>query len=147
MPDVWLAAEYTDESKRRQYADQYDLGHVPPTMGEFGTFYTARRDRMVAKLRTLLGVAESPPVTGSGTAGNTGSDPTSVKLLANLNKYLGTTWQEKDVPALPPDPGWTAAQHVLEAWAARSNTTLRQWSKKARRVLEQWWAARQRGGG
>jgi hypothetical protein len=69
----------------------------------------------------------------------------SMAILMELNDELGTSWREDDVPELPPAPGWKSAKSELEAWAAESNTLLKQWTTKAKRILERWWAEKASG--
>ena len=42
-------------AKAAEYAERHDLGEVPPDRTGFNAFYEARRDRLLAKLRRLLG--------------------------------------------------------------------------------------------
>ena len=38
-----------------EYAKRHDLGDVPVDMAGFNAFYEARRDRLLGRLRQLLG--------------------------------------------------------------------------------------------
>ena len=59
MPAEWLLRAYPDQGRRASYVDDHMLGSVPETMTEFAEFYTARRARLVARIKGLLGVGES----------------------------------------------------------------------------------------
>ena len=64
MPAEWLEAQFPDPATRAAYCERHDLGDVPNAMTAFDVFYNARRDRVLRRLRTLLGVtrpSESPP--------------------------------------------------------------------------------------
>ena len=54
----------------------------------------------------------------------------------DLNDELGTAWQDWEVPELPPNRAGSPPRAKLEAWAANCKTTLKQWSTKARQMLE-----------
>lgn len=56
LPQEWLVKTYPDEAARRHYCDLHDFGDVPASISEFGSFFEARRERLAAKLRTVLGV-------------------------------------------------------------------------------------------
>ena len=55
MPVEWLARAYPDESRRRRSCDDSLLGCVPEEMTGFVEFYDARRERLVERIKRLLG--------------------------------------------------------------------------------------------
>lgn len=55
MPREWLSQRYSDEDKRKQVCDNHLLGSVPEKIAGFPDFYEARRKRLVAKIKELLG--------------------------------------------------------------------------------------------
>ena len=55
MPAKWLARAYPDESQRGRFCDDQLLGCVPEEMTEFVEFYDARRERLVERIKRLLG--------------------------------------------------------------------------------------------
>ncbi len=55
MPTEWLKETYPKYTERQAYQDRYLLGEVPETMPAFDTFYNARRERLKAKIKRLLG--------------------------------------------------------------------------------------------
>ena len=55
MPDEWLKEAHPDFKSRQQYRANHLLGEIPKTMSEFDTFYNARRERLKAEIKQLLG--------------------------------------------------------------------------------------------
>jgi hypothetical protein len=55
MPAEWLKEVNSDSTSRQHYRDNYLLGEIPENMPEFDTFYNARRERLKAKIKRLLG--------------------------------------------------------------------------------------------
>ena len=55
MPHVWLATAYPDENSRRQFVNDNLLGQIPTEITGFLDFYEARRARLVARIKNLLG--------------------------------------------------------------------------------------------
>ncbi|MDE0263563.1 MAG: DUF262 domain-containing protein [Bryobacterales bacterium] len=55
MPAEWLVRAYPDESQRRRASDDHLLGCVPEEMTGFLEFYNARRERLVERIKSLLG--------------------------------------------------------------------------------------------
>lgn len=55
MPAEWLRRAYPDERQRASYVDDHMLGSVPEKMTGFAEFYNARRARLVARIKGLLG--------------------------------------------------------------------------------------------
>ena len=53
LPKQWMVETFG--AKATEYAKRHDLGEVPADMTGFNAFYEARRDRLLAKLRELLG--------------------------------------------------------------------------------------------
>ena len=53
LPKQWMVETFG--AKATEYAKRHDLGEVPADMTGFNAFYEARRDRLLAKLRGLLG--------------------------------------------------------------------------------------------
>ena len=53
LPSAWLATFETDE-KRIEYTNVHLLGSVPSDLRDFGTFYTARRERFKSEIVRLL---------------------------------------------------------------------------------------------
>jgi hypothetical protein len=54
LPGPWLQAAYPDSVSRQAVLDRHDLGMAPATHQEFLPFYNARRERLRARLLTLL---------------------------------------------------------------------------------------------
>jgi hypothetical protein len=65
----------------------------------------------------------------------------AMAILMDLNDELGMAWRDGDVPELP-ECGWKAAKGELELWAIQIGTTWKQWTPKARRLLDCWWNER-----
>lgn len=55
-PREWMKDQFSDDVARNAYAARHDLGDIPKTLAEFGTFFDARRGRLAARLRKLLNV-------------------------------------------------------------------------------------------
>ena len=53
LPRQWIAR--FDARAAREYAEHHDLGEVPADITGFNAFYEARRDRLLGRLRRLLG--------------------------------------------------------------------------------------------
>ena len=53
LPGKWIAT--FDARAAREYAEHHDLGDVPAAVTEFNVFYEARRDRLLSRLRRLVG--------------------------------------------------------------------------------------------
>ena len=53
LPVEWLASFESDE-KRSEYANLHLLGSVPNDLRGFGSFYSARRERLTAEIASLL---------------------------------------------------------------------------------------------
>lgn len=62
LPAAWLCKRFPDEEQRRAYCDRHDLGDVPEEMADFEAFFLARRERMLERMRSLLG-ATTPLIT------------------------------------------------------------------------------------
>lgn len=56
LPKVWAAEHYPDEKARGMYLAAHDMHDLPDDIMEFLRFYEARRRRIAARLRDLLGV-------------------------------------------------------------------------------------------
>lgn len=56
LPSEWLCVEYPDQRSRKEHSDRHDLGDIPEDITGFNDFYEARRERMLARLRGILGV-------------------------------------------------------------------------------------------
>ncbi|MCY4594799.1 MAG: DUF262 domain-containing protein [Bryobacterales bacterium] len=54
LPHKWMLETFDSEAARA-YAQRHDLGEVPSDMTGFSAFYEARRDRLLRRLRDLLG--------------------------------------------------------------------------------------------
>ena len=54
LPQQWMVATF-DAQAATEYAKRHDLGEVPADMKGFNAFYEARRDRLLGRLRRLLG--------------------------------------------------------------------------------------------
>ena len=54
LPREWIAT--FDIRASREYAEHHDLGDIPADIAGFNAFYETRRDRLVGRLRQLLGV-------------------------------------------------------------------------------------------
>lgn len=57
LPSVWIEAQFPAPQHRQDYLDRHDLGVLPANVAGFNGFYEARRDRLAARLRQILGVA------------------------------------------------------------------------------------------
>ena len=53
LPQQWMVATFGPQAP--EYAQRHDLGDVPVDMTGFNAFYEARRDRLLGRLRRLLG--------------------------------------------------------------------------------------------
>jgi hypothetical protein len=58
LPAEWARLQYRDEQARNMYLSSHDMHDLPDDIIGFLSFYGARRDRMAARLRELLGVGE-----------------------------------------------------------------------------------------
>ena len=56
LPSDWLTSQFPDPQARAAFRDRHLLGDVPDEIADFETFHTARRQRLVERLRVLLGV-------------------------------------------------------------------------------------------
>jgi hypothetical protein len=56
-PMSWLREYLSDESARDSYRARHDLGDVPEALVGFEDFYEARKERIVGRLRQMLGVS------------------------------------------------------------------------------------------
>ena len=54
LPQRWMVETF-DAQAATEYAKHHDLGEVPADMTGFNAFYEARRDRLLGRLRRLLG--------------------------------------------------------------------------------------------
>lgn len=55
MPAAWLEETYPNQAARDGYSESHLLGAVPDSIGEFETFYAARRERLKERIGRLLG--------------------------------------------------------------------------------------------
>lgn len=55
MPNEWLRQSYPEPTRRQEYLDRHLLEEVPDSITEFDAFYEARRERLKAKIKQLLG--------------------------------------------------------------------------------------------
>ena len=71
MPMEWVMENYPDRDAREMYLASHDMHDLPDSITEFLTFYEARRQRIAARLRGLLGVrqVESEVVPAESTRG------------------------------------------------------------------------------
>ena len=60
MPAEWLAETHPDPINRQNYQDLHLLGEIPDSITGFDKFYDARRERLEANIRQLLGRVENP---------------------------------------------------------------------------------------
>ena len=56
LPLEWMNLHYPDPHSRKKYSDRHDLGDVPEELDRFNDFYEARRERMLTRLRNILGM-------------------------------------------------------------------------------------------
>ena len=54
LPQQWMSKTF-DAQAATEYAERHDLGEVPAAITGFNVFYEARRDRLLGRLRRLLG--------------------------------------------------------------------------------------------
>ena len=59
LPEQWLTTAFPTEDQRQHYLHQNDMQGLPITLDGFLDFCNQRRDRMSARLRTILGVLET----------------------------------------------------------------------------------------
>ena len=57
LPRIWLKTQFDDADMGNEYAERHDLGDLPAELIDFNGWYEARRNRMLIKLRKILGVA------------------------------------------------------------------------------------------
>ena len=55
LPGAWLERKFPDAAARQAQVDRHLLGDVPEGLGEFDTFYEARRKALEGRIRALLG--------------------------------------------------------------------------------------------
>ena len=55
LPSDWLAAQFPAPDHRAAYQQLHDLGDVPQDVAKFMEFFSARRERLLTRLRRLLG--------------------------------------------------------------------------------------------
>lgn len=55
MPNEWLRQSQPDATSRQAYLDRHELGDIPDSITEFDAFYEARRERLKARIKQLLG--------------------------------------------------------------------------------------------
>ena len=55
LPQRWMVTTLGAQGEATEYAKRHDLGEVPADMTGFNAFYEARRDRLLGRLRRLLG--------------------------------------------------------------------------------------------
>ena len=55
MPLEWLERFYADADSRAQRVEMHDLGEIPSDMHGFNDWYEARRERVLERLRDILG--------------------------------------------------------------------------------------------
>ena len=67
LPLEWLIEKFPNEAARENYCNLHDLGSVPADVLGFRGFYTARRERLAARLREVLKM--------NGDTGDAGDDP------------------------------------------------------------------------
>ncbi|MCY4474249.1 MAG: hypothetical protein OXC83_02310 [Chloroflexi bacterium] len=56
MPLEWLNDSFLDEKERTNYIAKHELGDIPKELSGFNDWYKARRERMLGRLRGILGV-------------------------------------------------------------------------------------------
>lgn len=56
LPSEWLCVEYPDQRSAKEHVSLHNLGDLPEDITGFNDFYEARRERMLARLRGILGV-------------------------------------------------------------------------------------------
>lgn len=54
MPSAWVVDAISDPQQRQEYLDRHDLHELGATLEDFGSFYEARRARLMARLKDLL---------------------------------------------------------------------------------------------
>ena len=54
LPQQWMAETF-GANGATEHAERHDLGEVPADITDFNVFYEARRDRLLGRLRRLLG--------------------------------------------------------------------------------------------
>lgn len=55
LPAKWLCDQFKDPDSRREYAERHNLTGLPADVSGFPEFYDRRRDRMLNRLRQILG--------------------------------------------------------------------------------------------
>ncbi len=56
MPREWVETSFADDADKANYIANHDLGSIPDTQLGFLSWYEARRERMLQRLRKILGV-------------------------------------------------------------------------------------------
>jgi len=56
MPQEWIKEQFPKKIDRNAYISKHDLGTIPSTLADFGTFFDDRRTRLASRLRKLLNV-------------------------------------------------------------------------------------------
>jgi hypothetical protein len=59
LPEQWLTTAFPTDEQRLHYLHQNDMQGLPCTLEGFSDFYNQRRDRMNARLKTILGVSDA----------------------------------------------------------------------------------------
>ncbi|MER8387051.1 DUF262 domain-containing protein [Mesorhizobium sp. M1380] len=62
MPVAWLSSHLPDPMAQLHYRTKHELGEVAADLQQFETFYAERRDRLRARLTTMLGSPASVPM-------------------------------------------------------------------------------------
>ena len=65
LPAPWMELTYPDPNVRHAVLDRHDLGFAPATHQDFMSFYNARREKLCARLLTLLARPELAEVSSS----------------------------------------------------------------------------------
>jgi hypothetical protein len=66
LPASWLATHLTDPTSHLHYREKHELGDLPEDLVGFENFFAARRDRLRAKLISLLGNSGTASMSAAG---------------------------------------------------------------------------------
>lgn len=56
LPAAWVQQQFPNQGARESYLARHELGQIPDNIVDFMGFYSARRERIASRIRTVLGV-------------------------------------------------------------------------------------------
>jgi len=69
LPLDWMESHFSDNTAREAYVNRHDLGAIPEDLKGFHAFYEARRERLLLRLKELLGDTTAVPDTTTTVVG------------------------------------------------------------------------------